>query len=165
MATAQTTPQTEAQTITAYQRGFDLDSMQEVTLRKDGTCEPITSAQDFVTRLDNKADLILRLMNEAYKGYAQENLASDSSVAWQLVDEDDETGLEVLAPFTGNLISGDKAKSLKATVINFAKLLFGYSKNMVPGNADENRKAKASAKASALAAILSNPAAVEGLKK
>ncbi len=163
MATAQTT--LEGTQITVDQKGFDLTSMQEVTLRKVGEFTPVETMEQFVSRLGNNAQAILAIVNDGLEKYEEKALVSNTSIPWQLVEEDDETGLETVVPFSGSLISPEKSKALKTTVIGFAKACFNYSKNMVPGNADENRKAKAAAKASALAAILSNPAAVEGLKK
>jgi len=164
MATTQTQPETAHKALEIRKEVFDLDSKGMVTVVKVGDFEPVSSMEEFVSRLGNDAKAILSIVNDGLEKYTEKQLENDSTVSYQLVDED-ENGNETLVPFTGTLLSAEKSKSLGATVINFAKLLFGYQKNMVPGNKEENRKAKAAAKESALAAILSNPAAMEGLRK
>ena len=169
MATTQITPETDETPKVNYleveKTILDLDSKGEVTLKKQtAPPTPITSMEDFVSRMGNDAETILKYAGVAYLQFYKDNLESNPGVPWQLVDED-ESGNEVLVPFTGTPIADDKLKQLGATVINLAKMVFGYAKNMVPGNVDENRKAKAAAKAKALEMVLSNPAAVEALKK
>ncbi len=144
--------------ITAEKNVFDLVSKKYVTLEKEGETTPVTTMQEFTERLGNRADLILELANKALAEYAKEQLAADETKPWMLRDD------EELVPFEGQALSADKAKTLQASVINFAKLLFGYSKNMVPGDKEANIKAKNEAKDQALAAILSAPGAVERLK-
>lgn len=156
-------PSTSKQ-ITATQKVFDLESKEFVELRKTGEFIPVTTMQEFTDRLGNNANLILELANKALAVHAETALENDESKPWQIVEEA-EDGTETLAPFTGTALSAEKAKGLQATVIGFAKLLFGYSKNMVPGDKKANADAKRAAKDQALAAILANPAAVEGLKK
>jgi hypothetical protein len=164
MATTQTAPEAAHKALEIRKEVFDLDSKGMVTVVKTGDFEPVSTMEEFVSRLGNDAKAILQIVNDGLEKYTEKQLESDTNVPYQLVDED-ESGNEVLVPFTGTLLSAEKSASLKATVINFAKLLFGYSKNMVPGDKKANADAKKAAKESALAAILSNPAAVEGLKK
>jgi len=143
---------------------FDLDSKGEVTVRKVGEFTPVENMEQFVQRLNSDAALILRLANKALENYTEDQLSANNSVPWQQVEED-ENGNETLAPFSGTLLSPEKSKGLNATVINLAKVIFGYAKNMIPGDAIANREAKKAAKQSALNMILSNPAAIEGLRK
>jgi hypothetical protein len=143
---------------------FDLDSKGEVVVRKVGEFAPVENMEQFVARLNSDAALILKLANKALESYTEDQLASDENVLWQLVEED-ENGNEVLSPFSGTLLSPEKSKGLNATVINLAKVIFGYAKQMVPGDVEKNRAAKKAAKEQALNMILSNPAAVEGLRK
>jgi hypothetical protein len=149
--------------------GFDIISQDDVKLAKVGTCEPVADAGGFAGRLGNDSALMLRMMNKALEFYAQEQLASDPAIEWKLVEEDDD-GKEVLTPFAGQLINPEKAKELKPTQIQFAKMLFGYKKWMVAGdkkNADvikANAAAKKTAKDLALQELLKNPAIVERLK-
>lgn len=151
-------------TIEVVKSVFDLDSKGDVTVKKIGTFAPVATMEEFTSRLGNDASKILQIVNDGLEKYTESALLADSNVPWQLVDEN-EDGTETLTPFTGTLLSAEKSKSLNATVINFAKLMFGYAKNMVQGDADANRAAKKAAKDQALALILSNPAAVENLKK
>jgi hypothetical protein len=143
---------------------FDLDSKGEVTVRKVGDFTPVENMEQFVQRLNSDAALILKLANKALENYTEDQLSADSNVPWQLVEED-ENGNESLSPFSGTLLSPEKSKGLNATVINLAKVIFGYAKQMVPGDVNANREAKKAAKQSALNMILSNPAAIEGLRK
>jgi hypothetical protein len=143
---------------------FDLDAKGEVTLRKVGEFAPVTSMDEFVSRMKNDAAAILGIVNGGLAKYEESTLADNTAVAWQVVEEG-ENGEETLSPFAGTILDDAKQKSLNATVIQMAKMLFGYAKSMVADDVEKNRAAKAAAKASALALILSNPAAVEGLKK
>lgn len=164
MATTQTVPDSGHKAIEVTKTVFDLDSKGEVTVRKCGDFEPVATMEQFVSRLGNNANAILQIINDGLEKYTENQLLADSNVAWQLVSEDGD-GNETLEPFTGTLLSPDKSKGLQATVINLAKVVFGYAKQMVPGDSDANRKAKKAAKDQALAMILSNPAAIEGLRK
>lgn len=158
MATTTVTPTTEVKTTKTV---FDLASKSDVTLVKTGTFAPVDSMEAFVSRLGNDASLILKLANSALEDYAREQLASDNSIPWKMIDDEDAI---VDLPEDFQPINPDKAKQLSATVINMAKLFFGYKKEMVAGNVEANREAKKQAKENALKMVLSNPAAVEGLK-
>ncbi len=151
-----------SKTIEVSKNVFDLTSKEYVTLKKTGEFVPVTTMQEFTERLGNDAGLILELANKALEVHAEKAIEQNDS-PWLQVDEA-EDGTETLVPFDGQALSAEKAKTLQASVIQFAKLLFGYSKNMVAGNKEENRKAKAAAKDQALAAILSAPGAIERLK-
>lgn len=168
MATTTTLPTPETASLPKLEvrkQVFDLDSKETVTLVKQSDPPaPIASMEDFVSRLGNDAAAILKIVNDGYVAYVEKQLASDETKPWLLEDED-EAGNPTLEEYKGTPISNDKAKQLSATVINIAKLMFGYAKNMVAGNVEENRKAKSAAKAQALQMVLSNPAAVEALRK
>ncbi len=163
MATTQTLPTAEHKALEIRKSVFDLDTKSDVTLAKAGDFEPVSTMEEFVSRLGNDASAILAIVNDGLEEWTKKQLAS-SDAPWLLVDED-ENGNETLVPFTGTVISQERSKALNASVISFAKLMFGYAKNMVAGDKEANRKAKAAAKESALNVILSNPAAVEGLRK
>jgi len=156
MATQITQP-TAATQITTDWTAFDLASMSEVQLRKVGSVEPVTTMEEFVSRMGNDAQAILEIVNDGLVKYTERNLANDSSVAWQQVDEDEE-GKETLVPFSGALIDETKEAGFKASVTQFAKLLFGYKKSLSP-------ELKREAKDKARKTLLSNPAVVEGLRK
>lgn len=160
------TPSTDTnKTLEVRKTVFDLDSKEDVTVVKVGSFTPVTTMEEFVGRLANNAAAILQIVNDGLEKYTETQIAGDTAIPWQLVENDDTTGAETLVPFTGTLLSADKSKQLGATVINIAKLMFNYAKQMVPGSVEENRKAKKAAKDSALEMILSNPAAVESLRK
>ena len=69
-----------------------------------------------------------------------------------------------LAAFSGTALSEEKSKQLSANILNMAKMLFGYAKNMFP-DVKQNREAKKVAKEKAAEMLLSNPAVIEALKK
>ena len=163
MGTTQTQPTATAEEIRVSKSVFDLDSKADVSVVKVGTFAPVSDMKEFVARLGNDATKILQVINDGLKAYATEELAK-SDAAW-MTETEGENDTIVLEPFTGTLLSEERSKQLNANVINMAKLLFGYDKNMVAGDRDANRKAKATAKAQALDMILSNPAVIEALKK
>ena len=142
---------------------FDLDSKEMVEIRKVGNFIPVTDVNDFSTRLQNDAKLILEVINSGLKEYQKSQLANDENIKWQLVEED-ENGVETLSEFSGNPV-GEKAwKQFKQVVISLAKSLFGYEKVMVQGDVKANREAKDKAKKDALAMLIGNPATIEKLK-
>ena len=166
MATTQITPDAAegVQPIETRKTILDLASKADVELVKSAPQPPpISSMEDFVTRMGNDAANILKYANVAYLEFFKDTLASNPDVPWMLADED-ESGAEVLVPFEGVPINPDKEKGFRATVIQIAKNMYGYAKNMVPGDVEANRKAKAAAKAEAQSFLLSNPVAVERLK-
>lgn len=166
------TPTTQTQ-IETRKSGLDLDSRSDVTLIKVAPWTPPTSMEDFVGRLQNNADLILKICTNGLKEYDQEQLAANSSIPWfQLNEEDEIITDENKQPvvFSGTLLIGDKAKQFAATVLNLAKMMFGYpadklAKGASKAEQDANRLAKQTAKDAATNFVLSNPAAVEALKK
>ena len=139
---------------------FDLDSKGDVTVKKVGQFTPVANMQDFVARLGNDAEAILRIVNAGLEDYERERLASDESIPWQVLDDEGKPAGE----FKGFLLSEEKSKQLNASVLNFAKLSFGYNEASEIKDAKERSKARQTAKDEALAALLT-PAAIEGLKK
>ena len=150
--------------IRVSQTVFDIDAREDVQLVKTGDVAPVSTMNEFVSRLGNDSALILRLCNAALIEYAKEELEQDETKPYMAVESDDE-GNETLVPFTGTALSMERSKQLNANVVNMAKLLFGFDKNMVPGDKTANREAKKVAKSKALDMILSNPAVIEALKK
>ncbi len=149
--------------ITSDKNVFDLSTKKYVTITKTGEFQPVTTMAEFTERLGNNASLILELANKALEVHAADALEADESKPWMVTDEA-EDGTETLVPFEGQALSAEKAKTLQASVIQFAKLLFGYAKTMVPGDKEKNIEAKNAAKDQALAVILSAPGAIERLK-
>jgi hypothetical protein len=133
----------------------------------------ILDMQEFVSRLGNDSSKILEIVNDGLETYATKQLETETSAPWvELTEEDevkkDEAGNPVT--FSGTPLPADKEKSFAATILNMAKSMFGYPDQKLPKGAskaeqDANRKLKADAKQAALDMVLSNPAAVEALKK
>lgn len=171
MATTQTnpTPETAAadgsRSIEINSRIFDLDSKDEVLVRKVGTHAPVRDMQDFVSRLNNDSKLILELVDEALEAYEKRQLEADPNVPWQEVGEDG----TVIGPFSGTPIAEEKLEAFQKTVLQFAKLMFGYPDGRLPKTATKSERDAAKAKKTeardaAISMLLSNPAAVEALK-
>lgn len=159
--------------ITLTKTGFDLDSKTDVTLMKVAPFTAVGTMQDFVSRLGNDSDLILKVVNDGLEEYERKQLAANDSVAWLTTTEEgeiakDESGSPI--PFSGTLLIGEKAKQFAATVLNIAKMAFGYpdgklAKGATKEEQEANRVLKAAAKSQAQDMILSNPVTLEALKK
>lgn len=152
---------------------FDLDSKTDVSLRKIGTFTPVANMQEFVDRLSNNSERILEIVNEGLEEYSRKQLLSDSASPWLTVNDDGEIALDEAkqpVPFAGTPLPEEKAKSFAATVLNLAKMMFGYPDAKLPKGAtkeqqEANRALKSTAKNAAIDMVLSNPAAVEALRK
>jgi hypothetical protein len=145
----------EAKPIKVQKSVFDLDSKEDVTLQKVGNCPPVATMHELNERLAHDSATILWVMNKGLEAHFRETLEADETVPWQLLD-----GEGNLVPFSGTTLSEEKSAQLAANVLSMAKMLFGYSKDMVGGK-DAKRKAKDDAQAM----LLSNPAVIEALKK
>ena len=139
-------------TLECTQSVFDLDTKSDITLFKQGTFTPATSAKEALEAVGNDSDKFLQIINAGLRDYTREQLSSNDSVAWQAKDEEGN-----LVPFSGTTISEEKSKQLAANVLNMAKMVFQYSKEM---SRDEKRVAKEKAQEM----LLSNPAVLASLK-
>ena len=160
------TPQTNDNSeLVVRKEVFDLDSKKDQIVVKRGKFTPVSDMQDFLNRLNNDSAAVLAVVNDGLRNHEEKKLESDKSVAWEIVSED-ENGDEIYSPVPESFapISEARKKDLKASIISFAKLLFGYERTMVKGDDAANAAAKKKAKDDALAMIMSNPAAVEKLK-
>jgi hypothetical protein len=133
---------------------FDLDSKDDVTVIKEVTFTPVESMHQFTERVGNDAKKVLEIINAGLRDYTRESAMDDTSIAWMQEDEDGNK-----TPFAGSLLTEEKTKQLNANILNMAKLLFGYAKDMVGG-----RDAKKAAKEKAKNMLLDNPQIVEALK-
>lgn len=167
MATTTVTPQTDSnvkEIRTRVKSVFDLDSKDYVSVFKTGSFAPVGTMEDFVSRLGNDSALILKVVNEGLEEYAKRQL-ENSDVAYSTETEDGK-----IEAFSGTPISEEKSAQLSATVLNIAKMMFGFpdlprGTKMTADEAKANREAKAKAKQAAIDFVLSNPAAVEALRK
>lgn len=155
---------------------FDLDSKGDVSLRKVGQFLPVANMQEFVERMGNDSAKILEIVNDGLEEFTRKSLVSDPNVPWYELTEEGELKLDgegdsaKPVPFAGTPLPEEKAKSFAASILNLAKALFGYPDAKLPKGAskedqEKNRALKAEAKAKATDMVLSNPAAVEALKK
>ena len=155
---------------------FDLDTKGDVRLRKVGNFTPVANMQEFVERMGNDSAKILEIVNDGLEEFTRKSLVSDPNVPWYELTEEGELKLDgegdsaKPVPFAGTPLLEEKAKSFAASILNLAKALFGYPDAKLPKGAskedqEKNRALKAEAKAKATDMILSNPAAVEALKK
>ena len=145
--------------VTRTEKTFDLDSKETVEVFKVGDFVPVEDAKQAMERINHDSKMFLEILNDGLQEHYRRSLKEDPTVPYSIEDEDGN-----IVPFAGTPISEEKAKQLSANVLNMAKMIFGYAKNMVPGNAAENRKAKAEAKDKAQAMLLSQPAVLEALK-
>lgn len=152
--------QTEQKEIRVGKTVFDLDSRGEVDVVKVGTFTPVATMHEFTARLGNDSAKILAVVNDGLEAYEREQIAANNELPWSIEDEEGK-----LTPFSGTLLSEEKSKQLSANVLSMAKMLFGYAKDMVTGDATKNREAKREAKAKAAEMLLANPAVIEALKK
>lgn len=142
----------EPQVLETQSNVFDLDSRDYVTVVKRGTFTPPADAKEVMARIGNDSAKFLNILTNGLKDYEKSQLR-DSEAPWMQEDEEGN-----LVPFTGTTISEEKGKQLAANVLNMAKMLFGYSKQM---DRDEKRDAKSKAQDM----LLSQPAVLEALKK
>jgi len=131
---------------------FDLDSKSDVTLYKQVTFTPVDNTKEALERVGNDSAAFLKIINDGLRSYTAEKAKSDDSIAWQAKDEEGN-----LVPFSGTTISEEKSKQLAANVLNMAKMVFGYTKEL---SRDEKRVAKDKAQDM----LLSNPAIIDSLK-
>src|SRR5258708_35674586 len=154
--------------VEAKKSGFGLDSKSDVELRKVGADTPISCINDCVARLNNDSAAILKLVQRAYEEFAEELLAKNENVPWQLVTKDADDK-EVLSPFDGFLLDGDRLKNFNLTVLSQAKWIFGYPEEEPTDKYLPSLQAWPSAKKLALehtrAMLLSNQAALAALQK
>jgi hypothetical protein len=148
----------DPQTIEIQQTIFDLDSRQDVTVYKTGTFTPAENAKDALERIGGDSKKFLEIINAGLEQYSKDQLRSDATQPWSSLDDEGNP-----VPFEGTPISEEKSKQLAANVLNMAKMLFKYAKNMA-SDPEVNRKLKAEAKAKAQEMLLSQPAVIEALK-
>ena len=113
----------------------DLATFTDVRLVKLGKSTPITDFSQLVERCGGNTDKALAVVNEGLRIEDRKNLAKDTTVPWNVVDEDG----EVSGEFTGQVADSAKVSKL---VMTFASTSFGY----VPkGDKAANKAAKAAA--------------------
>lgn len=139
-------------TLECTQSVFDLDTKSDITLYKQGTFTPATNAQEALAAVGNDSETFLKVINAGLRDFVREALSANAELPWQAKDEEGN-----LIPFSGTTISEEKSKQLAANVLNMAKMVFGYAKEM---GRDEKRVAKDKAQDM----LLSNPAVLASLK-
>lgn len=146
-------------------RIFDLISKDEVVVQKTGTHEPVKDMEDFVRRLGNDSKLILELCDQAIENYEEKQLRADVSKPWQTLDDEG----NVVGDFEGQPIAENKVDSFQKTVLQIAKMQFGYPDGRLPKTAtkaerDAAKATKIAARDAAISFLLSLPQTVEALK-
>lgn len=150
MATSPVAPAGTAEELTTQSTIFNLDTMEQVTLKKTVTFEPVRSAAEFTERLGNDTVSILKAMNDGLRTAVYAKTKEDNGIPWMVETEDGK-----LEAFSGTPANMEGVNNL---VLSLAKQIFGYSKDKTP----EEKKA---AKDSAVAFIRANDQIREGLKK
>jgi hypothetical protein len=142
----------ESTTLEMTQKVFDLDTKDDAVLYKQIPFTPAANTKEALERINNDAAKFLEIINAGLQEHAREQARTDTSIPWQAKDDEGN-----LIPWTGTPISEDKSKQLAANVLNMAKMLFGYTKEM---SRDEKRVSKDKAQDM----LLANPAVVDALK-
>lgn len=144
--------QTESEPLKTQRTMFDLDTMEEVVLRKQ---TPFTDAKDeteALARLGNNKDRLIAVINRGLRAELGNELAKDETIPWQEVDDEGN-----YKPFSGTAVIPTDVNVL---ILNLAKQAFGYKKD---GTLKSRQDAKKAAKD-----FLKSPAASilrEGIKK
>lgn len=140
----------EAKAVRVQKSIFDLDSFQEVTIVKTGSFTPVENTQEALARVQNDTAKFLELVNEGLRAEYQRDLREQAGDWHTLTDENEVNGV-----FAGTIAD---PKAVGALVLNLAKTVFGYSKDL-------DAAGKAKSKESAMTFIQGNDAIREGLKK
>lgn len=127
---------------------FDLNTMDEVTLVREGEFTPVASMEEFLQRLGGDTAKVLEVANKGLVDVAKAELKT-SDGQWLQLDE--ETG--ATSEFTGTQAN---KKAVNNLVLTLAKTLFGFVK-------EAGREAKREAKEKALNFIRSNEQIKAGL--
>ena len=140
-----------AETIFKQDTVIDLETFEEVTVRKEGQFVPAADVSQALARLGNDSAKHLKALNEFLKAEVRRTLG-ESAGGWYLLDEN---GKMTDQSFTG--IQGDKLK-YNAFVLNMAKMVAGYHKDMTPEQKEAARQA-------AIETIKATPVIWDGMKK
>ena len=128
---------------------FDLSTFEEVTLYKEVAASPVSSVQDALARLGGDSNKLLAVINDGLLAEATRE-ARLSPEGWFAKDDEDK-----LIAFEGVPAN---AKKVNGLVLNLAKSVFGFGKDMTK---DQKRDAKTAAKD-----MIKNTTAIrEGLAK
>lgn len=130
---------------------FDLATMDELTLVKEGEFTPVASADEALARVGNDTKRFLQIINEGLLTDATRALREDESVAWSAVDD------EGKAVDMSQVIPANQ-KAVNGLVLNLAKTIYGFNKDMT-------KEEKRAAKDKSVDFIRANDAIKEGLKK
>ena len=172
MGTTQATPAADntKEIRTRVKNVLDLDSKDYIAAVKVGRFAPVANMEEFVSRLGNNSEVILQVVNDGLEEYAKQQLESSADVPYVGFDDEGNATVDLSTKNVLTFKDEDKEKSFTATILNLAKMMFGYP-DVARGtklSADEvkaNRAKKETAKAQAIDFVLSNPAAIEALKK
>lgn len=130
--------------------GIDLNTFDEVLLKKVGKFVPVATLEEAKHRVGGNTEKFISIINEGLEAEAGRALINDTTIPWQVEDEEG-----ALTPFSGMLAD---EKLVNGLVLNMAKNIFGYSKEM---SKDEKREAKQAARE----LIKSNDQMKQGLMK
>lgn len=129
---------------------LDLDTFEDVTLQKEFDFSPVSNVEEAAARLGNDANKLLKVINDGLLAETRREVAKATD-GWKVL-EDDGTATEDFKGTPAN------SKIVNGCVLNLAKTVFGFSKDMTP----EQKKA---AKVQARELVKSTPPILNGLKK
>ncbi len=144
------TPETDVNEIPVQRTRFDLDSMEEVTVKKTVPFTNVKNATEALAFLGNSEEKLVEVINRGLRAEVGSKAVNDPSIPWMIENDEGE-----LIPFTGTLVN---ATDVNVLVLNLAKQVFGYSK-------DKSIEVRKAAKESAKNFIKTSDVIREGFKK
>ena len=149
--------ESQAKVITRQRGVIDLNTMEEVLLKKQTNFHPVSTTEEALKRLNHNAAKFLEIVNEGLESEAGRALMADNTVPF-MVEEENAEGVATWVPFTG--VQAD-ATIVNPLILNLAKGVFGYPSGE---KGPEAATRKAAAKASAIELIKNTPAIRDGIK-
>ena len=148
-----------SETTRTTKSGIDLSSFADVKMFKDvPTVAEVASVNDALARLGNDHAKLLMVIRDGLQAHTIEQ-ARNEPTGWKLFDENDN---ETETEFSGTLVTD--TKDLNQTILNMAKIMFGYDEADAITDVEKKREAKRQAKESAKEFIRSNEKILAGLK-
>ena len=142
--------ETEVNEIPVQRTRFDLDNMEEVTVKKTVPFTNVTKVEDALALLGNNTEKLVEVINRGLRAEVGAKAVNDPAIPWMIENEEGD-----LVPFTGTLVN---ATDVNVLVLNLAKQVFGYSK-------DKPIEVRKAAKESAKNFIKTSDVIREGFKK
>lgn len=142
--------------ITVRKPVFDLNAMEECTLVKSGTFEPVKSNQEALDRVGGNTEKFLEVFNNGLVDLAKSELKTNDAIEWLVVDE--ETGKTT--KFEGTPAN---KKTVNGLVLTLAKAIYGFVNSRDAKDKEAARNKNKAAKEKALNHIKNDEEIKRGL--